>query len=283
MQNEADSFGVAHAGDGRPVGVFDSGVGGLSVLHAIRQELPNEDVLYVGDSGCAPYGDRPAAFIAHRAVTITGFLIEQGAKAVVVACNTATALAVESLRARFTVPIVAIEPAVKPAASRTHSKVVGVLATTGTASSPNMGKLLANYGSDVEFVIQPCPGLADLVEAGALDADETRALVERYVRPVVRKGADILVLGCTHYPFLRPLIQEVAGPGVEVIDPAVPVARELRRRLEAGSLLTRTQEAGTERFWTTGAVADVERIVRQLWKRPVQVQKLPAVSGGQRE
>lgn len=274
MQNGAETRKVAAAGDERAIGVFDSGVGGLSVLQAIRQELPNEDVSYVGDSGCAPYGDRPAAFITERAITITTFLIEQGVKAVVVACNTATAVAVESLRTRFTVPIVAIEPAVKPAALRTHSKVVGVLATTGTASSPNMGKLLANYGTDVEFVIQPCPGLADLVEAGALDADETRVLVERYVLPVVQKGADILVLGCTHYPFLRPLIQEVAGLGVEIIDPAVPVARELRRRLAAAALLAATPKAGAEHFWTTGVVTEVEQIVRKLWNGPARVQKL---------
>ena len=153
----------------------------------------------------------------------------------------------------------------KPAASRTRSRVVGVLATTGTLSSPNMAKLLASYGSDVEFVIQPCPGLADQVEKGELDSEETRALVKRYVRPIIDKGGDIVVLGCTHYPFLRPLIQEVAGPAVDVIDPATPVARELRRRLESAGLLSDDTEMGAERFWTTGAVEVVAPIVRQLW------------------
>ena len=129
-------------------------------------------------------------------------------------------------------PVVAIEPAVKPAASRTRSRVVGVLATTGTLSSPNMGKLLASYGADVEFVIQPCPGLADQVEKGESHRTKTRALVERYVRPIVDRGADIIVLGCTHYPFLRQLIQDAPGPAVDIIDPATAVARELRRRLE---------------------------------------------------
>jgi glutamate racemase len=248
-----------------PIGVFDSGVGGLSVLHALRAELPHEQFLYVGDSGCAPYGDRSADFVVERAITITNFLVGQGAKAVVVACNTATAIAVESLRARFAFPIVAIEPAVKPAASRTRSRVVGVLATTGTLSSPNMAKLLVSYGSDVEFVIQPCPGLADQVEKGELESEATRALVKRYVRPIIDKGGDIVVLGCTHYPFLRPLIQEVAGPAVEVIDPATPVARELRRRLEGAGLLGDDTAPGTEQFWTTGAVELVGPIVRQLW------------------
>lgn len=254
-----------------PVGVFDSGVGGLTVLQALRQELPHEHFLYVGDSGCAPYGDRAADFVVERAITITEFLVGQGAKAVVVACNTATAIAAEALRARFAIPIVAIEPAVKPAASRTRSRVVGVLATTGMLSSPNMGKLLASYGADVEFVIQPCPGLADQVEQGALAAEETRAMVKRYVRPIIDKGGDILVLGCTHYPFLRPLIQEVAGPAVDVIDPALPVARELRRRLESAGLLNDGPDNGTERFWTTGAVELVGPIVRQLWGDTAEV------------
>ena len=259
----------------KPVGVFDSGVGGLSVLQALRQELPHEHFLYVGDSGCAPYGDRSADFVVERATTITEFLVSEGAKAVVVACNTATAVAAESLRARFAIPIVAIEPAVKPAASRTRSRVVGVLATTGTLSSPNMGKLLASYGADVEFVIQPCPGLADQVEKGELASDETRALVKRYVRPIIDKGGDIVVLGCTHYPFLRGLIQDVAGPAVEVIDPATPVARELRRRLESAGLLQNGGQPGAETFWTTGSLPDFARIVRELWGTSVDVMPLP--------
>jgi glutamate racemase len=271
MQDESDNQMVANQ---KPVGVFDSGVGGLSVLQAIRTELPHEHFLYVGDSGCAPYGDRSPAFVIERAITITDFLVSSGAKAVVVACNTATAVAAELLRARFTIPIVAIEPAVKPAASRTRSRVVGVLATTGTLSSPNMGKLLASYGSDVEFVIQPCPGLADQVEKGELTSAETRALVKRYVRPIIDKGGDIIVLGCTHYPFVRPLIEEVAGPAVDVIDPATSVARELRRRLASAGLLQNGGHAGTETFWTTGAVPDVARIVRQLWGRSVEVMPL---------
>lgn len=269
-----DDVGRQMVANHKPVGVFDSGVGGLSVLQALRLELPYEHFLYAGDSGCAPYGDRPAEFVVERAITITEFLVDHGAKAVVVACNTATAVAVESLRARFVIPIVAIEPAVKPAASRTRSRVVGVLATTGTLSSPNVGKLLASYGSDVEFVIQPCPGLADQVEKGELASEATRALVRRYMRPMIDKGGDIVVLGCTHYPFLRPLIQEVAGPGVEVIDPATPVARELRRRLERAGLVNDSTEPGTERFWTTGAVEIVGPIVRQLWERTAEVMPL---------
>ena len=227
-----------------PVGAFDSGVGGLSVLRAMRQELPCEQFLYVADSGCAPYGERSAAFVVDRANTITDFLVQQGAKAVVVACNTATGAAVESLRARFTMPIVAIEPAVKPAAARTRSRVVGVLATTGTLSSPNVEQACSpttepmSNSSSSRARASPSRW-----RRARSTSDETRSLVTRYVKPLIGKGADILVLGCTHYPFLRPLIEEVAGPGVEVVDPATAVARELRRRLEAAGLLRDGPEA----------------------------------------
>jgi glutamate racemase len=257
-----------------PVGVFDSGVGGLSVLRAIREELPAEHLLYIGDSGSAPYGDRPAQFVTERAAVMTQFLVEQGAKAAVIACNTATAIAAAALRGRFSIPIIAIEPAVKPAASRTRSRVVGVLATTGTLSSPNIARLIENYGADVEFLIQPCPGLADQVERGELDSAETRSLLTRYVRPLVEKGADILVLGCTHYPFLTALIQEIAGPGVEIIDPARAVARELHRRLESAGLLLDRGTTGTEQFWTTGSAEDSTPIVEKLWGKPVRLSKL---------
>ena len=257
----------------RPIGVFDSGVGGLSVLRAIREELPEEDVLYVGDSGFAPYGDKPGSFVRERAAAIADFLISQG-EGDVVACNTATGIAVEELRARFQLPIVAIEPAVKPASSRTRSGVVGVLATAGTVSSPNLSRLVNNYGVDVRFIVQPCPGLADQVERGEFDSGTTRSLVEQYVRPLVEQGADILVLGCTHYPFLKEMIQSVAGPGVELIDPADAVARELRRRLDKAHLLAADGQPGTRRFWTTGKDEQTEAVMSELLGETVAVERL---------
>jgi glutamate racemase len=255
-------------GSARPVGVFDSGVGGLSVLRAVREELPHEQLLYVGDSGCAPYGDRSPAFVTERATTMTQFLVGQGV-AVVVACNTA-AVAVAALRGRPL--IVAIEPAVKPPPAERNS-AASACSQRPTVSSPNIAGL-ANYGSDVEFVIQPCPGLADQVEKGELSSDQTRALVSLYVRPLVDRGADIIVLGCTHYPFLRPLIEDVAGPAVDIIDPATAVARELRRRLEARGLLRDGAAIGTESFWTTGNVDEVAPIMGQLWGRDIEVRRL---------
>lgn len=246
------------------------------MFRAIREELPSEDLIYVGDSGFAPYGDRSHAFVQERAAVITEFLIGEGSKAVVIACNTATGIAVDLLRSRFPqIPIVAVEPAVKPAAARTKTGVVGVLATSGTLSSANVTKLLNKYGVDVEILTQAGAGLVEQVEKGELSGERTRALIQKLVRPMVEKHADVIVLGCTHYPFLRAEIQDAAGAGVEIIDPAMAVARELRRRLEATGLLADSRQRATERFLTTGAPADVSPIMSQLLGKPVEVDSTP--------
>jgi len=264
-----------------PIGVFDSGVGGLSVLREIRRELPNEDLIYVADSGYAPYGDRPEEYVRGRAVAIMEFLRSKGAKAVVVACNTATGIAVDALRARYDVPIVAIEPAVKPAAARTQSRVVGVLATTQTLAGQKFARLVRTHAGDVEVLTQACPGLVEQVEAAEFGSASTRVLVEKYVRPLLDKGADTIVLGCTHYPFLGDLIRDVAGPSVTVIDSAVPVARELRRRLQAASLLADDHHQGSATFWTTGSTGHVGAVIAQLWGGDVDVRAVPSVVEGE--
>ncbi|AUB83314.1 glutamate racemase [Candidatus Thiodictyon syntrophicum] len=259
----------------RPIGVFDSGVGGLTVLAEIRRELPAEDLLYVADSGHAPYGDKPPALIEARAVALTGFLIGQGAKAVVVACNTATGAAARLLRSRYPVPIIAMEPAVKPAVGLTRSGVIGVLATRATLASHSFGRLLAQVGAGVQVLLQPCPGLVERVEAGDLDGDYTRALLADYLRPLLERGADSIVLGCTHYPYLRPLILDLAGPGVTVLDSGVAVARQVRRRLEADGLLAPAGRLGTERFWTSGCPVAGLGLVARLWRAAVTLEPLP--------
>ena len=262
-----------------PIGVFDSGVGGLSVLREIRRELPGEDLLYVADSGHAPYGDKPADMIEIRSLAISEFLVNhQHAKAIVVACNTATGAAVATLRARFSIPIVAIEPAVKPAASNTKSGVVGVLATSRTLSSDNFAKLHARFGADVDILLQACHGLVEQVEAGDLSGDNTRALLERYLLPLLERKADTIVLGCTHYPFLARLIQEIAGPDVAIIDPAAAVARELRRRLSGLSLLSKETRRGTEQFWSSDTPDKTRAIISQLWQMNAEVLSLPEVT-----
>ena len=248
------------------------------MLREIRHELPAEDLIYVADSGYAPYGDRPEDYVRGRAVAIMEFLRGQNVKAVVVACNTATGIAVDALRARYTEPIVAIEPAVKPAAAQTRSKVVGVLATTQTLAGQKFAKLVSTHAGDVEVLTQACPGLVEQVERGDLASASTRSLVEQYLRPLLDKGADTIVLGCTHYPFVSDVIRDVAGSAVGIIESAGPVARELRRRLQAKDLLAPGSHTGSESFWTTGSTEQVAAVIEQLWSRKVEVRKMPSVA-----
>lgn len=257
-----------------PIGVFDSGVGGLSVLRDIRAALPNEDLLYIADSGNIPYGSKTPEFIQARSLRMTDFLIARGVKAIVIACNTATAAAASFLRARFTLPVVAMEPAVKPAAAATRSGVVGVLATVGTLKSAQVAALLERFGQEIEVVLQPCPGLVEQIEAGDLQGPATRALVERFTQPLIDQGADTIVLGCTHYPFVRPLIADVAGPDVALIDTGAAVARQLRRVLAQQGLLNPGTKPGREQFWTTGDLALSQRVFACLWGEPVVVEWL---------
>jgi len=260
-----------------PIGVFDSGMGGLSVLREVRKALPGEDLLYVADSGYAPYGDRPWDFIKKRAEVIAGFFLGQRVKALVVACNTATGVAVDGLRARCPIPVVAVEPAIKPAAGITTSGVVGVLATRQTVACARIARLVALYGNGITVLLQPCPGLAEQVERAELSSPKTRALAEEYVVPLLEKGADTIVLGCTHYPFLHPMIQAIAGPGVTLIDPAAAVARELGRRLSAGDIASRRSRPGSERFWTSGPIGRAQRVMTDLWGTDADVRRLPSI------
>ncbi len=257
----------------RPIGVFDSGVGGLSVLREIRRALPSAELLYVADSGHAPYGEREPGFIAERVLAIAAFFRAHDVSAIVVACNTASAVALPALRAQFARPVVAIEPAIKPAAQRSRSGVVGVLATSRTVASAGVARLVQAHGHGVRVLLQACPGLAEQVERAELGGVRTEALVERFVRPLLNQGADTLVLGCTHYPFLRPLIERVAGPNVDVIDPAPAVARELARRVPPGPHAH--ARSSTERFWTSGPLAQAGTVIPALWGRQAQVLELP--------
>ncbi|MDG4551310.1 MAG: glutamate racemase [Candidatus Contendobacter sp.] len=258
-----------------PIGVFDSGVGGLSVFQRIRADLPRETLLYVADSGHAPYGNKSAEFVTRRAFAITEFLLDQGAKAVVVACNTATAAAIAHLRVHFSFPIIGIEPALKPAVAETRSGVVGILATGNTVRSDKFAALLDQHGHRARVMAQPCPGLADCVERGELSGSHPRVLLERYLEPLLAAGADTLVLGCTHYPFLIPLIQRLAGPKVVILDPSPAVARQLRRRLEAAHLLADGRAVGGERYFTSGAHEPTARLMARLLGRPVTLEILP--------
>lgn len=250
-----------------PVGVFDSGVGGLSVVREMRTLLPALDIRYFSDARHVPYGDKPEAFVCERALSISEFLLARGARALVVACNTATAAAAAMLRARFEVPIVAIEPAVKPAAAATRSGIVGILATASTLQSRRYAELLERFGSFVRVIGQPCSGLVECVEAGDLDGERPRALLRRYIEPLLAAGADTLVLGCTHYPFLIPLIAEVAGPQVRIVDASVAVARRVAEVL--GDEVT---GSGTLSAFTTGDVAAQSALMSRLLGEPLCVE-----------
>jgi len=258
-----------------PIGVFDSGVGGLSVLREIRATLPHEDLLFVADSRHVPYGDKPEAYIRQRSLTLATFLVAQGAKAIVIACNTATAAAADPVRAALTVPVVAMEPAVKPAAAATRTGVVGVLATVGTLESARLAALLARFGNEITVVTQPAPGLVEQVEAGDLDGPETRRLVAQYTAPLLAAGADTIVLGCTHYPFLRPLIVDVVGPGVTLVDTGAAVARQVVRVLEAKALLRHDAHTGTATFWTSGRPDATTHACAALWPHTIDLRPLP--------
>jgi glutamate racemase len=254
--------------------MFDSGVGGVSVLLEIQRQLPAEELIYVADSAYAPYGDKPVEAIQERAFHIVEALLAQQVKAIVVACNTATGVAVEALRARWSLPFVAIEPAVKPAAASTRTGIVGVLATRQTIASPRFARLADTWATGARILTQPCPGLVEQIERGELTTPRTRELVASYVQPLVDQGADTLVLGCTHYPFVEPLIAAIAGPGVALINPAAAVARELRRRLAELSLLAPANRAGRTQFFTSGPPDQLAAMLAILGVEPGPVAAL---------
>lgn len=239
--------------------------------------MPNEDFVYVADSGHVPYGDKTAEYINQRCVTIGQFLASQNAKAMVIACNTASATGIMPLRNRWpNVPVIGMEPAVKPATEQTRTQKVGVLATVGTLKSARFAALLDRFAKTIEVVMQPAPGLVECVERGELNGPKTRALVTSFVQPLLEQGVDVIVLGCTHYPFLRPLISEVAGPAVALIDTGAAVARQVQRKLaESGALRAESRMAGHEEFYSSGSLVTGERALKLLWNGSVHLKKLP--------
>ena len=248
-----------------PIGVFDSGVGGLSVLAEIRRLLPNESLLYVADCGNIPYGEKTPEFIQQRCSVMAEFFQQQGAKALVLACNTATVAGVADLRRDFPAwPIVGMEPAVKPAAAATRSGVVGVLATTGTLQSAKFAALLDRFATDVRVITQPCPGLVELIENGDLHSEALRQLLAGYVGPLLGAGCDTIILGCTHYPFLKPLLKQMIPEDISLIDTGAAVARQLQRLLAERELLAEGP-ARAAQFWTSADPEHFRTILPTLW------------------
>lgn len=236
-----------------PIGVFDSGVGGISVLKAIREQMPAESVIYFGDQGHVPYGPRSMEQIQRFSEAITRFLRDQDAKIIVVACNTASAAALSYLRMRFPdVPFVGMEPAVKPAAERTQTGKVGVLATPATFQGALYASVVERFANGVELYQATCPGLVQEIEQGNLDGKETRRILEEALLPMLENNIDTVVLGCTHYPFVIPLIQRIVGEKVRVIDPAPAVAKQTARLLEAKGLKKEPGSGGRVKSYTSG-------------------------------
>ncbi|CAN4267725.1 MurI Glutamate racemase [Methylophilaceae bacterium] len=254
-----------------PIGVFDSGVGGISVLKHIQNLLPYEHLRYFADSRYAPYGNKSMAEIQARCFTLADFLIAQGAKVLVVACNTATAAAIDALRERYTLPIIGMEPAVKPAAEASQNGIIGILATVGTLKSAQFAALLESYGRNVEVVTQACPGLVECIERGEVDSPATRDLIKQFCAPLLAEGADTVVLGCTHYPFVRTLISDVVGPKVSLVDTGAAVAKQVRSRLIENGLLATAKTPGAVHFWTNSASAEASAVIAHLWGQAAEV------------
>jgi glutamate racemase len=254
------------------VGIFDSGLGGLSVLQALRAELPQQDFIYIADSGHAPYGERDAAHVIARSRALTGWLLDQGVQALVVACNTATAAAIDVLRAEHPhLPIIGVEPALKPAAALSKTRRIGVMATRGTLASKRFRALLDSLSTQAEFVLQPCDGLAEAIEQAAgqpPNAPELIAACARHTRAMGQFGLktrelDTLVLGCTHYPFAGEALRSLVGPEVHFLDTGAPVARQTRLRLAVTSAGGMTEGNGQIRLFSTGQPGMLQTAVKR--------------------
>jgi glutamate racemase len=262
---------VAHA----PVGVFDSGLGGLSVLRAIRAQLPGESIIYVADSLYAPYGERDDDFIAERTLAIGQWLVTQGAKMLVVACNTATAQSIAMVRERLPIPLIGVEPGIKPAAAQSKSRVAGVLATQVTLRSARFQTLLERYAADCRFLCQPGHGLVQAIERCDVGSAELRALLESYLQPMLDAGADTLVLGCTHYPFLDAAIRDIVGERMALIDTSVAIARQVERVLDQNGLRAASDTpADLPRFCSTSDGAHLQQLAATLLQIDAPVERV---------
>ena len=245
-------------------------------MREIRTALPGESIYYVADSANAPWGDKPPDFVRERGLKIGRFLAGEGVKAIVIGSNTGTAGSAEALRSAMTIPVIGIEPGIKPAVAATKTGVVGAIVPAAVSESDRLASLLDRFGTDVRVIIQPVPGLVEHIEEADLDGAELKRMVEGYVRPMLEAGADTIVLGSTHYVFLKPVLSELAGPNVSLIETGAAVARQLARVLDDRHLRA-GGSAGGERFWTSGDTQRSTRVISALLGRPVAVEKLPVL------
>ncbi|KWI48661.1 glutamate racemase [Burkholderia pseudomultivorans] len=248
-----------------PVGIFDSGLGGLSVLRAARAHLPHESLVYVADTRYNPYGERDDAFITERTLAIGEWFVQQGAKALVVACNTATAQSIAAVRERLAIPLVGVEPGIKPAVQQSASGVAGVLATQATLRSARFQALLERHGAGCRFICQPGHGLVQAIESGDTGSPALRALLDSYLRPMLDAGADAIVLGCTHYPFLTATIRDIVGERVTIVDTSDAIALQLARVLDQHDLRAPGgAPVAPPRFYSTGDGRQLQALASTL-------------------
>ncbi|HEX4205970.1 MAG TPA: glutamate racemase [Ktedonobacteraceae bacterium] len=257
-----------------PIGVFDSGVGGLTILTALRRQLPSEDYLFLGDTGRCPYGLRSAEEVTTFALQISDFLIKQGAKMIVVACNTASQAALNTLRATYAIPFVGVVPAVKPAARLTRSGRIGILATNQAARATYLRQLIDDFAEGIEVEAVGCPELVDLAEQGKFEGPEVDEVLQRTLHPMLAKGVDVIVLGCTHFPAMRPAIERIVGKRVQVIDSGTAIARRVHAILESEACWhPYNPEGGALQVWCSGDPAAFSNIASKLLGYPVRAQQ----------
>jgi glutamate racemase len=254
--------------------VFDSGVGGLSIVKCITEQLPHENIIYIADNLHAPYGEKSVEFIIKRVNYIAQQLIAKGVKAIVIACNTATVNAIEQLRAQVDIPIIGVEPAIKPAAKQSISKKVAILATKATSENQRFKDLIDLHHNGAEVLIQPCPGLVEFIEQGKQNSDDCNALLKQYIDPLIAQGIDTLVLGCTHYPFVQKQISIIAGPQVKIIETAVPVTVQLTKKLVERKINACETQQGEYQFFSSLETKQQEQVFSQLWQDPLTLHAL---------
>ena len=253
------------------IGVFDSGVGGLSVLDEALRQLPQHDYIYLADSANAPYGEKSSKWIAERSLALCKYLVNKGCDAIVVACNTATAEAIQQIRSELTIPIIGVEPGIKPAAMQTKNGIVGVLATEATLRSDKFNALLATLPDNCRFIKQAGAGLVPLIEAGQADSEETLELLGQHLEPILDAGSDTLVLGCTHYPFLRKSIHKLLGDSINLIDTSDAVVRQLKRQLDTIKENNLPQKHGSVLFISSKDEVSLLSLAKDLLSSDLQL------------
>ena len=257
------------------IGIFDSGVGGLSIAQCIEKQLPNENLLYVADTLHAPYGEKSPQFIQQRVNEIAQWFIERNVKAIVVACNTATVNAIDQLRQTISMPVIGVEPAIKPAANLSKNKKIAILVTKATAENQRFLALVGQYRYNTQVTIQPCPGLVELIEQDKKNTAECKSLLNAYLLPLLAKGVDTIVLGCTHYPLVSDLIKDICGNDVVIMETAQPVTEQLQRQLTLHQLINSNSRLGTTAFYSSMHCSKQQALFSHIWQRPLQLKHYP--------